>query len=291
MIDDVLTNHNVPFKRHGEHHHSRPGWVSVDCPNCSPASQHYRLGFHLASGRAHCWACGRIDAAQAVATICHVKLHLAIELLGAQRTAPQSTPVASAAGVLRRPNNIRPMGTLHRSYLRARGFDPDEIARIWEVEGIEMAPRLQWRLFIPIFDRNGYEVSWTTRAISTEVERRYISAELSEEVIPHKSLLYGAHLAGQSIIVVEGPVDAWAIGPGAVATFGLSVNRSQLNEIAKYPRRTICFDTEPAAQARAKRLYNDLRYLSGVTKRATLETGKDAATADQTEICELRRLL
>src|SRR5260370_26008807 len=123
--------------------------------------------------------------------------------------------------------------------------------------GIGLAVHLAWRLYIHITYRDK-TVSWTTRSLSDKHERRYISSSSSTEALPSKSLLYGEDYCKHSIVVVEGPLDVWTIGEGAVATLGTNYTRKQLEKIAKYPYRTIAYDDEPAAQEQAKRMCREL---------------------------------
>ena len=141
------------------------------------------------------------------------------------------------------------MSRAHKRYLRERGFNPKEIHQLWLIGGIGLAAKLAWRLFIPfIFD--GKPVSWTTRAIGVSKRQKYISASPEQETVPHSELLYGEDYCRHSVVVCEGPLDAWAIGPGAVAVCGLVVTDAQVDRIAAYPVRAVCFDAEPAARLR-----------------------------------------
>jgi hypothetical protein len=237
--------------------------------------------------RANCWKCGGRNAAAAIALLCRVSEREAAAAIGSGRRVIE--PQSEAVGVLRRPTGVAELLPPHRRYLEGRGFDPDVIASTWGVQGLGPQAKLKWRLYIPIFDRNGREVSWTTRSISTSAERRYRSASEDEEAVPHKSLLYGAHLAGRAIVIVEGPIDAWAIGPGAVATCGLSYSPAQFAAMCEYPVRVVCFDSTPDAQERADKLCSRLSVLAGQTENVMLETGDDAADADADEVEELRR--
>jgi DNA primase len=147
--------------------------------------------------------------------------------------------------------------------------------------------QLAWRLWIPI-TLAGVVVSWTTRAIGT-TEARYVSAAPDQEAVNHKTLLYGEDKTGSAIVVVEGPLDVWAIGPGAVAIMGLQTTAEQVERIGRHPLRTICCDNEPAALHRAKRLAKVLRQYPGETYVVELETGKDPAEAERGEIEDIRR--
>jgi DNA primase len=106
--------------------------------------------------------------------------------------------------------------------------------------------------------------------------------------MPHKSLLYGEDLARKTIIINEGPTDAWAIGPGAVATLGTSYSLSQVSKMVEFEKRIVCFDNEPAAQARARKLCADLSAFPGSTENCILDAD-DAASASRKELKLLRQ--
>ena len=135
---------------------------------------------------------------------------------------------------------------------------------------------------------DGKLVTWTTRSIGNG-PTRYVSAPKNCEGIPIKETLYGEDYARQAVVVCEGPTDVWAMGPGAVATFGLNVTESQILRLSAYHVRAICFDNQPEAQVRAKVLVQDLSCLPGATYNIRLESGKDPAEADREEIEGIRR--
>lgn len=288
-IIELLDELHIEYREFGQHHHVTSGWVGVDCTKCSPGSGHFRCGIHINTLRVSCWTCGPN----------HTISSLLSELTGQPWTAVKgwiarlgrsgailapSRPVP--VGKYTPPAGVGPLEKPHRNYLVKRGFDPDEIAEIWGVGGIGLALKLQWRLFIPV-NLGDKPVSWTTRAIG-DATVRYVSAKPEHESVALKSTLYGSHLTKQSCVVVEGPVDVWRIGPGAVALYGLSYTPAQVALIAKYPVRAICLDNEHTAQRRARKLADDLAPFAGVTYVVQL-SGKDAAEAPAEEIAELRR--
>jgi len=185
------------------------------------------------------------------------------------------------------PSGLQPLLEPHRAYLKGRGFDPDATAKLWGLRSIGMSGRLQWRIWIPI-TLDGELVSWTTRSIGRHTFQRYVSARPDEEVVPHKSVLYGADLARHAVIVCEGPTDAWRIGPGGCCLFGLNWTAEQVTEIGSFPVRAICFDR--GEMSRARRLASELEGWSGETHVVELESGDDPATADPEELAELREL-
>lgn len=282
---DVLRKHNVPVRQHGEDHHVTNGWVGVPCPFCGNQSQ-FHFGFHLGSGAASCWICGPHNRITAVAKLCGIDYGEAARLLGDTGEQARRTP-DRPQGTFRPPAGIGPLQGVHCRYLAARGLQSNIIAKLWNVGGIGVSPGLSWRIYIPIRNAAGRTVSWTTRSLADD-GRRYISAPASSEAEPAGQLLYGAELARLAVIVVEGPVDAWAVGPGAVATLGVSYSREQVAAISQFPSRAVCFDSSPDAQARAEELCGRLAGFPGRTTNVQLETGDDPADCSPDELAALR---
>jgi len=287
-ITDFLTRHSVPFAHAGENHHVRRNWIGLEhCPFCGHGG--YHLGIHLSWHYVHCWSCGRHGLIETLYKATNIPYGVLKASLGLLHKSPPEARITQA-GRFKPPPGVEPLLRPHRRYLiDDRGLDPDEIVRIWNIGGLGILGNLKWRIYIPVF-LNGRTVSWTTRAIETSsgTSRRYVSADASNETVPIHDVLYGADMARHSIIITEGPVDAWAIGPGAVATFGTSFTPAQIARMAAFPLRVVLFDNEPSAQKSAKRLYEALSTYQGVTRRVILESGKDAAEACPGEIAELR---
>jgi len=286
-IADLLQQHGVQTAS-SSHHHVRHGWIGVDCPRCSPGSLRYRLGFDTTSGRANCWVCGRVaDPVAVLADLCGLPYRAVVAVMG--RSVQPRTQAPPHSGTFKPPLGCGALLPAHRQYLMRRGLDPDAIERIWEIQGIGIAGNLAWRIFIPIFDADGEPVSWTTRALVDDGGLRYVSAQSEQEAIPHKNIIYGAHLAQHAIVVVEGPLDAWAGGPGFCATCGVGLTEKQILAVSRYPVRAICLDAEPDAQRRAREICRKLAPFPGSTENIVLESGKDAVRADPQEIDEIRR--
>lgn len=284
-LEELLQRSGVPTAPPG-HHHVRAGWVGVDCPSCSPGWGKFRLGFEINSGRGSCWTCGKVDAVAVLAGLCRISLRDAVAVL--RRSPDFPLDDRAFTGVLKLPV-AGPLLPAHRAYLERRGLDPDRTADIWGIGGIGPHATLGWRILIPISDRRGRVVSWTSRSINPNAEQRYISAGAADEAVPHKEILYGAHLVAHSVIVFEGAVDVWTVGPGTVATCGTGYSAAQLIEISKYPVRAVCFDNQPDAQRRAEMLCRELAPFPGRTENVILETGKDPNEAARWEVAELRK--
>jgi len=285
-LQNILQQLNIPFVTPGSHHHVRDGWFGVDCPYCSPGTHRYRMGISLSGTKSHCWSCGGKGTIGVFAELSQQPYHKVKTLL--QGIISNDDVVdTKVSGKLILPKGLGPLEKSHRRYLERRGFDPDQLADTWGVEGIALAANLSWRIFIPI-RLAGNPVSWTTRSLDPNAKSRYITAGKQEEKIHHKTILFGEDYAKHAVIVVEGPFDVFAIGQGAVATFGLSYTKEQVKRIARYPMRVIAFDNESKAKRKAFKLCRDLQTFPGETYRVIL-SGKDAASSPKRELMELRK--
>lgn len=279
-----LQDAGINYVSEGEHKHARPGWVQLDCPFCGKNSQKYHLGYSLSGNYFNCWKCGGHHAVPVLAELLDISFKKAEKLW--KSTEPIGYEVEDRRGTLVLPKGIKKLQPAHIKYLKSRGFSKAD-AKLWQVQGIGLAAKLAWRLFIPIHYR-GEVVSWTTRAIGRNVEMRYLSASAEQEAINHKHLLYGEDFVDHAVVCVEGPLDAWKIGPGAVASCGTGFSAQQVLRLSKYPIRVICFDTEVVAQRRAEALADQLAAFPGETYNVVLDA-EDAAAASDREIRTLRK--
>lgn len=289
-LTELLQECNVPVAPEG-HHHRTPGFIQTDCPLCSPGSGRFRLG--ITPLVATCWACGKLDWADTLSVLTGKTPYELKEIFRDYRHWGRELPAEKPGGTLLPPAGLGGLLRCHVEYLRQRGFNPEEIVRVWGIGGIGLAARLAWRLWLPV-TREGRQVSWTTRATTDNLKRRYVNARPEEEAVPIKHCLYGEDLVrGHAVVVVEGPLDAWAVGPGAVSTFGVVVTGEQVARLQRFPVRYICFDAEGVGEKSAKDLQ---KRLGGNTRIISLEHGKDPADClgseeGKKELGEIRKIL
>ena len=286
QMTELLHHLGIPVAP-SNHHHTRPGWVQFDCPYCGTNSQKFHMGFRIDGGFVNCWKCGPHPLYETVYQLSNKTPEQTKKLLGDLEF--KKFKPTEHRGKLVLPKGLGELGKPHRKYLRSRGYDPDLIQQLWKVQGIGIAAKRSWTIFIPIIFK-GQTVSWTTRKIVDEDVLRYLSANSKEESYPHKKVLYGEDYARWAISIHEGPLDVWKVGPGATCTFGTGFSRTQIRRMIKYERRIICFDAEEQAQKRARQLMNQLEPFPGETINVILDS-KDAGSASKREIRTLRKLL
>lgn len=289
-LEQFLQERGIEYRKFPDHHHCTPDFIQFDCPRCSPNSGKFRLGWNIHHHYFVCWKCGKLPTQETWSSLSGLFGRVLQQTLKSLDSRIPISTVSRPMGNLELPAGLGPLKYAHRQYLLSRRLSPKQVEKIWNVKGIDHTnPQLAWRLFIPVIADDEC-VSWTTRAITDNTPKRYINARHDQEKYSLKNVLYGSDLCTNSIIVVEGPLDAWRIGPGAVATFGLAYTRPQLLQMAHFSNRIICLDSEPEAQKVAERLENDLLPFPGRTRRVVLDA-KDPCSASDKEISKLRSLL
>ncbi len=280
---EILDEYGIACRTEGRD--CRAGWLQIKCPYCSRPEY---MGYNIAGAYTNCWKCGWMPLVDTLALLINQPRGFCRSLLGLlekEKNVERKRP-----GKLILPPGRMPMedSPAHCNYLARRGYSWPDMERLWDIEAIRMCNGLNWRIFIPIYHQ-GEIVSWTSRSIGTP-RARYISANVGQEAVPHKSILYGADYCRHAIIVCEGPLDVWCIGPGAVATCGTGYSQAQIRAMSRYSVRAICFDNEREAQQRARNLLADLSVFPGETMNIRLDA-KDPGEASAEEIDEVRKIL
>jgi hypothetical protein len=286
-LTELFDSLGIEYRLPGQHHHVTNGWVGTDCPMCSPGSKKFKLGWRR-GGATSCWSCGRLNNTFALHLLADLNYREAKALIGDSKDcAPDKRLTAARSAKLVRPVS-RWLTSPARQYLEGRGFSLNNLELMWGVHKVVTGGACNGRIYIPVY-KDGVEVSWTSRAADDVTMPRYRNCPAEHEAYPAKSLLYGEDHCRGACVVVEGPTDAWRIGPGAVATMGMAYGRAQVLRMAAYPVRAVCFDREPAAQRRARGLCELLSAFPGETHLIKLETGGDPGDCDEQEIAEIRR--
>ena len=287
-FEQILKDNNITYVTAGQHRHCRTGWIQFDCPFCGQGTHKYHMGFNLEYHITNCWRCGGHSVIDTLKELLGAPFHTVKELLKDIPKAKVQQTIQTT-GKLKLPDGLKPLQKQHKKYLKARGFNPAELETLWKLQGTTIHADLSWRLFIPIHVGDQI-VSWTTRSISDNAQRRYIGASKEHEAINKTQVLYGEQYCRHAIMICEGPADVWKIGPGAVATMGLNFSAAQIEAMLKYPTRIICLDNEKKAQARAEVLADMLSVYEGNTFNVQLDS-KDAGSATKKEINRLRKLI
>jgi len=184
------------------------------------------------------------------------------------------------------PVGTGPLQNKHRRYLINRGFNPDELARQWGLQGTGHLGDYKHRIIIPITHHNRL-VAYTSRDITGKSPLRYKNCPVELGNVKH--YVYGLdQVIRDRVIVVEGPVDAWRLGIGiAVSTLGITWTMEQVNLILSSRIRyvSILYDNQPQAQEQADLLAEKLRDMS--VEVLCLDEIKDPGELDQLTVKKL----
>ena len=280
VLTDVLDRYGVQYRRFGENSHVSEGWVGICCTQCG--DRNYKLGINLSTLKTSCWQCGGMSTAWVLHLLTGERTEAIKEEL---RLVDRVKTPARQGGKLVMPEGVGPLNNLHRNYLQGRGLDPYRIERLWKVQGTTQAGDPAWHLIIPVH-QNREVVTWTARALN-DLGRRYFTAPDRCSRVPIKDTLYGEDHVSNAVLIVEGPLDVWAVGPGAVCTYGIAFTHTQVLRLSRYPKRVVCFDSEADAQRRARALCAQLACQPGEVVNIQL-SAKDAGSANPRELALLR---
>lgn len=255
-----------------QHPHCTPNRINIHCPFCK-GSRDYHLGIHITHAYGNCWRCGPHSMAEIIRSVLNVTWREAYNILEEYADIRDVKVRVKAKTINHNKKLILPAGIVelnstHASYLQSRNFNPQITSNIWGLRSTGVIGEYKHRIFIPITYRDEV-VSFQGRTPYEHVGLRYKTCEKHHEKIHHKHLLYGSDkVTDSTIVVVEGVTDVWRLGPGAVCTFGLSYTREQVYLISRYKNIFILFDNEPAAQAKAEKLANEVAFInkSGIVK-------------------------
>jgi hypothetical protein len=256
--------------------------VNVCCWQCSGD---FNLGINLNSLKSTCWRCGPKSKVWTFVAITGLSKSEVIDKLDLIESIEDRK---RHAGKLTMPSGLIDLTDAHLEYLEGRRFDAKEIVREWKVMATGQISEIPWHIVIPVHYRREV-VSWTARRIRDK-GRRYFTAPDEKSAVSIKDTLYGADKANNVCVVHEGPTDVWRTGPGAVCTYGIAWTTAQLLLLSRFAKRVVCFDSEPEAQHRARKLCAALRLYDGETLNVVLDA-PDAGSASDHEIQLLRREL
>lgn len=277
MIDfqRLLQDYHITYWTEGNN--VTAGWVNIQCPMCDDHSNHG--GFSPEKEFYNCWRCGWHPVEDVIEKIIPVKNPWAIlkEYRGLiQQRINVKKGRGSGVNELVFPPGTGPMEYLHKRYLYDRGFDPDYLEKKYHLKGTNHRGPYKFRIIIPIYF-DGKLVSYQGRDITGRSSLRYKTCAPENEVIHHKTILYGMDdIPDDTAIVVEGVLDAWKLGPGAICPFGTTVTMQQINLLSKRLKRAfILFDSEPKAQESAHHLALSLEGVGLEVEQLTLTTKGD----------------
>ncbi len=280
------------------HHHCKQGWMQIHCPKpqCAGGTGGYHLGFNLERGNLNCWRCGKITLRELLEY--HAPDESLRELFHKYETRGEVKPTQIQSRVRNRvskislPEDVGPLLRPHIEYLQKRRFLPSMLYDQWGVRGIgPLGGAAAWSLFIPIYDHNANLVTYQTRSIKKDDGSKYVLCSTEKSIkSPHELLYAEHHIKGDAVVIMEGVIDVWRFGSGAVATFGVSWSELQALRLSHFHRRYVLFDSDRAATHQAYKLAKWLSGFPGITEIITIEESDPGSMSDKS-VRKLRKEL
>lgn len=260
----------VDFKRIFDIHHiptrnTSRNWVNINCPFCkNPIDTHFNGGFNVLSPRYNCWRCGEHSWYDAFSKLLFIPPQNVSEYVKPFQFISKDTDKK----VAKAEHLDLPGYTLNEEesqYLRNRGFDVQYLKSRFKIRGGGKYGDWSYRIIIPIYYKRVL-VSWTGRSILTREQikeyniPRYKNLSIEQSVINPKSIFFNIdNSKNDSVMLVEGPMDVMKMGSDCICSLGTSMTREQeLFLKQNYKTIFICFDNEPAAQEKAKKVGTNL---------------------------------
>jgi len=240
-VKKFLRDNAIYFKSSGTN--VSTGWIEIRCPfpMCNDPSEH--MGINLSSSMYNCWKCGEHGPfTKLVKVLLNIGWKNAEDLASeyfkpslATKYKHEETPHKASLHFPKEATSKLP--DLHKDYLRNRNFDPKQIRKDYDIMACYQTGNYAYRIIIPIF-MFGKPVSFTARDVTDEQETRYKNMPNEKSVIPVKQCLYNIDNAGDTLLIVEGPLDVWRMGKGAIATMGTKITNTQIKIIIdRKPKR------------------------------------------------------
>ena len=268
MINPIpyFESKRIDYHLPGEKNVSR-GWIGIRCPfpDCGDPSWH--CGINLESEMFNCYICGnkghfkKLIVALEGCSYSEAEAILNTLDKGSNLNEAKETTSSLYKGIGERVLPLEStdfLPDLHGAFLQSRGFDPDYLITKYKLRACGNLGRYKFRIIIPYFV-GGKVVTFTARDVTRQSRLSYKDCPPEESIVPVKHSLYNVDSVKDRVLIVEGPLDAWRIGDGAVATSTFNYSKQQIVQLSRLKARGVksCFimyDAEEKAIKKAERL-------------------------------------
>lgn len=261
--------------------------LNISCPFCGDKSNH--LSINLTNGKVACWRCGGKSLPKIIKELSEVsysealRIEETLELIAEEKAERKLVNENILSEFL-------PLTEPFRNYLEKRNFSVSYESK-YHLLRAEVYSRYKYRLIIPVI-MNSQVVGFTGRDITGRSELRYLTCKDEEAIRPKSEWLYNIDSVRNSAMIVEGCMDAWRLGDGAVALMGTGFSQSQVSSLARKKLKNIfiIFDAEENAQKRALSLSRQLSPFAENVEIVKIDSGDPAEMSDE-DVLYLRKEL
>jgi DNA primase len=265
-LKELLENNNVKIWTSGKN--VSKGWIGLQCPFCGDTSNH--LGIRLSDYSCRCWKCGKKSLVNVLMEILEIKYQDAKKTIGQLESPSESTTLQSVGKPKRMPGFEKcekpglpipeeatdAFPRIHLDYLRGRGFNPFKLISKYQLKAVYTIGPYKFRVIIPIIYQNR-PVTFVARDVTGESKLKYINASEKNFLNP-KDYIYNIDTIpiGGDAVCVEGPMDVWKLGDGAISFLGINHSEKQLFYLLEKKIRNlhIFFDNDTAGKNAATKL-------------------------------------
>jgi len=291
-MESFCKDHGIDYSYEGKQ--ISRGWMGLQDVVNKPSDTEYHLAWNIAGNYLNSWISGGMSLRSYLKTVCpQTPYDTLMEQYGDEYQFIHRLEKRQNATQL--DFNFEPLSEVAKQYLRRRNFDPDMLASKYGLRWGGIFGDWAFRIIIPIYF-DGRVVSWQGRIIRDSPDiPRYLTLSIEKSLVDPKSVLFNEqNVKGDTAVVVEGPMNTFRWGDGAVASLGTSFTEEQVRRLATYKRVLILFDCEKTAQVKAHRLATRLAAL-GVPDVQVVDMefsgDKDIAECNDEEIKEIKKKL
>lgn len=260
-VEALLQDIGIHYKTSGANISS--GWIGCACPFCGDTS--YHCGIAPSGYTFSCWRCGKKGSIKKLVTEYKSgnwrEANAFFDKHNSALFVKEHIQQYDTVSKVEWPEHCtKKLPTLHRNYLKNRGYDPDHIQELYDVRAVHQLGDWKYRLIIPMY-MQGTLVSFVGRDVSGESDLRYKNLQKEKSIIPVKNTVFNIDAIHETAIICEGVTDAWRFGSHAVATLGLQLTAMQMRVLSERLKRAIiCFDNESIANQKAMMLGESLAF-------------------------------
>jgi hypothetical protein len=248
------------------------------------------MGIEPSSGKNNCWMCGSVKPIDIVMGLTGLSMPESYKIMKEYETGKVYRAAVSYDDT---PLTVElpPIGKFtppEMMYLKSRNIQEDKI-KLYDIRSGGVTGFFQYRIIFPIY-KNNKIISATSRAIFNNPVR-YLTLPPQKELIHHKKTLYGIDFTNhESVILVEGIIDAVRGGPGFVSSFGTSITPEQILLLTKYKKVYMIGDNDMAGEKAVKKVTTLLATLTDTEVYSVVIKGshKDVGELPESLIQELK---
>ena len=281
-----LQSRNIRYKTSGKN--VSRGWAGIQCLFCLDRSNH--LGINLSSKAFSCHSCGEKGSIfKLIQEIDGVNFPEAAKILK-EFSGGEYVPAEKhfQSKVIFPEGTTKYFAPIHIDFLINRGYNPEEVIEKYDLYATGPMGSYKHRIIIPIY-MNQRIVSFVGRDVTGKQEVPYKNSSEDTSIKDPKHCLYNMDSVLQNkAIVVEGVLDAWRIGDGAVATFGKQYTHEQVRLLKGLKKVFVLYDSD--AGDLAEKLAYDVSSVVSDVVVLTLDAG-DPDDMSLDDIRHLRKIV